>query len=77
VSKSKTVIYSAIPSMPSIGRNGPIKTSGVEVGSYSDDGKPYLTLEPKTSRGDTGRAMIVVPLDAVDSLIAAVQEVRR
>jgi len=53
-----------------LGRNGTFKSSGMEISQDGND----IDLYPLTSRGDTGRSRISIPLEDVPALIAELQK---
>ena len=62
----KTLDWSQLKDRPtSIGRNGTIKTSGLEI--YSGDNDIYIF--PLTSRGHVANCSIAIPKSEIDNLI--------
>ncbi len=51
----------------SIGRNGNIKTSGVEF--YTNGILNMISIHPITSKGNLGNCMITIPIEAIDEFI--------
>lgn len=50
-----------------IGRNGCFKASGLEIGN--DKFNKVVTLEPITSKGEVGRAMLEIPKENIPDVI--------
>ena len=62
----KILDWSQLKNRPlSIGRNGTIKTSGLEI--YSDSSDIYIY--PITSKGEAANCSIAIPISEIDNLI--------
>lgn len=53
-----------------MGRNGYFKASGVEIYAYDE----VVILQPTTSRGETGRCSIEIPIENVAAVMNALSE---
>jgi len=62
-----------------IGRNGMFKQSGIAIDlterEFKDKTTSTVELQPFTSRGEIGRAMLEIPLEDVPSVIKALQAI--
>jgi hypothetical protein len=62
-----------------IGRNGMFKQSGIAIDlverEFKDKTTSTIELQPFTSRGVIGRAMLEIPLEDVPAVIEALQKV--
>lgn len=52
-----------------IGRNGYFKQSGIEVYFTGNTNTGKIILQPTTSRGETGRCSVEIPIENVNALI--------
>ena len=60
-----------------LGRNGTGKCSGIFLHtSTMFDKKPVVYMQPLTSKGNTARCTMIVPVDALDDLISALQTIQ-
>lgn len=56
-----------------LGRNGMCKSSGIVLSKGFSDDQEIIELIPLTSKGNTGRAFLDVPVNHLPELIAALQ----
>jgi hypothetical protein len=68
----KSIKFSVDDGCLSIGRDNLIKQSGVKVSSW----EKLVYIEPITFRGDVGNCRIMFPLDKLDEVISALQDLR-
>lgn len=57
-----------------VGRNGEGKCRGVSAQKIDNPRGGLLTLRPVTSRGQTARCCIAIPLDQAQALVDAIRE---
>jgi hypothetical protein len=71
--KFKKLLFNKARTTTSLGRNGTIMTTGIDVG-YHECNTPFTSIRPLTSRGGVGRCAIEIPTEdcpfrALDALI--------
>ena len=61
--------------LSALGRNGHIKQSGIEVMNREDSHQGHISLSPITSKGDIGRCEIEIPIEDLQQVIDALEQV--